>query len=154
MLDIHIGTAYPGNVLSNLAHNAFVFDDIRCGGMEGLLQSLKFQDVNKQIQIAAMSGTAAKFRGAKKKWYNGQTLYWKGVPFSRHTDAYQNLLDNAYDEMFVQNESFRKALTDSKNTVLCHSIGHTDPFRTILTVEEFLCRLNRLRSLLLVAVKG
>ncbi|BES53335.1 hypothetical protein [Aeromonas phage phiWae14] len=151
MLDISVSALYPANELSNLAKHEFIFDGVRCGSMEGLLQSLKFQDVEKQIAIAAMWGTGAKFRGAKKAWYNDQTLYWKGVPFSRHSEAYQNLLDNAYDELFVQSESFRKALTSSGNTVLCHSIGHNDPMRTILTVEEFLCRMKRLRSLLSAA---
>ena len=37
-LDIRSNGLYPSNVLSNLCSNAFVFDGVECGSMEGFLQ--------------------------------------------------------------------------------------------------------------------
>lgn len=50
-LDIRSNGLYPSNVLSNLCSNAFVFDGVECGSMEGFLQSLKQQDRERQRQI-------------------------------------------------------------------------------------------------------
>ena len=46
-LDIRSNGLYPSNVLSNLCSNGFRFDGMICGSMEGFLQSLKRQDINK-----------------------------------------------------------------------------------------------------------
>ncbi len=60
-LDIRSNGLYPSNVLSNLCSNAFVFDGVECGSMEGFLQSLKCKDEERQKQICAMKGGEAKF---------------------------------------------------------------------------------------------
>lgn len=65
-LDIRSNGLYPSNVLSNLCSNAFVFDGVECGSMEGFLQSLKCKDEERQKQICAMKGGEA-----KKAQYHG-----------------------------------------------------------------------------------
>lgn len=50
-LDMRSNGLYPSNVLSNLCSNAFVFDGVECGSMEGFLQSLKCKDEERQRQI-------------------------------------------------------------------------------------------------------
>ena len=55
-LDIRSNGLYPSNVLSNLCSNGFRFDGMVCGSMEGFLQSLKRQDLDKQRQICSMKG--------------------------------------------------------------------------------------------------
>jgi hypothetical protein len=47
--------------------------------------------------------------------------------------------------MYEQNAAFRKALKDSGDAVLQHSIGKTNESDTVLTVSEFVGRLTRLR---------
>ena len=46
-LDIRSNGLYPSIVLSNLCSNGFRLDGMVCGSMEGFLQSLKRQDINK-----------------------------------------------------------------------------------------------------------
>lgn len=52
-LDIRSNGLYPSNVLSNLCSNGFRFEGMICGSMEGFLQSLKRQDLDKQRQICS-----------------------------------------------------------------------------------------------------
>ena len=59
-LDIRSNGLYPSNVLSNLCSNAFSFDGMVCGSMEGFLQSLKRKELDKQRQICSMKGGNAK----------------------------------------------------------------------------------------------
>ena len=59
-LDIRSNGLYPSNVLSNLCSNGFRFDGMVCGSMEGFLQSLKRQDLDKQRQICSMKGGNAR----------------------------------------------------------------------------------------------
>ena len=149
VMDIHVAMHGSAGVLSNLHKHSFVFDGVQCGGMEGLIQSLRYKNVDEQLHMAGLYGIQAKRLGDKKNWRAKQELYWKGVPFNRHSDAYQAFLDNAYDALAIQSERFRSALIDSDGKILTHTVGRTDPYITLLTQEEFLCRLNRLRSSLM-----
>ncbi len=146
-MDIGSGSAYPSCKLSNFAPNAFVYDGVECASMEGFLQSLKFANPDMQIEVCKLVGRKAKFKGKKKKWYKTQTLYWKGLSIDRHSQDYQRLLDGAFYQL-SKNKKFQKALLASENATLKHSIGNTNPNRTILTVKEFCGRLTRIRSLL------
>ena len=49
--------------------------------------------------------------------------------------------------MFDQNESFRKALLASGDSVLTHSMGSNKESETVLTEREFCSRLMRLRRI-------
>ena len=84
-------------------------------------------------------------KGAPKHWQSTQTLWFQGHPIARRSQLYQDLLDEAYDAMYEQNAAFRKALEDSKDAVLTHVIGRTNESETVLTIREFLGRLNKLR---------
>jgi hypothetical protein len=113
--------------------------------MEGFLQSLKFCNPAIQEEVCKLVGVAAKFKGKKKKWWRTQTLYWQGKEYNRHSQEYQDLLDRAYDAL-AKNQGFRDALIASQNAHLTHSIGKSDPHRTILTSREFCSRLTNLRT--------
>jgi hypothetical protein len=73
-------------------------------------------------------------------------LYWLGKPIKRESQEYQDLLDRAYQAMFDQSDSFRRALKASGNSTLTHSMGRTSPKETVLTVREFCSRLTKLRN--------
>jgi hypothetical protein len=47
--------------------------------------------------------------------------------------------------MYEQNAAFRKALEDTHDATLTHSIGRTSESETVLTIREFIGRLNKLR---------
>jgi len=146
MVEIKLGNAYPAGALSNLAPHKFVFRGISCASMEGLLQGLKFKNPDMQAQICTLSGLKAKRSGAKKNWQRDQTLYWQGTAIKRDSDEYQELLDEAYDALFSQNEKAKKALMATNSATLTHSIGRRNIKETVLTQREFCSRLESIRA--------
>jgi hypothetical protein len=144
-MDIGSGKEYPSNALSNFAPHPFIFDDIECNSMEGLLQSFKFSNPDMQKQICKLIGKTAKFKGKSKKWWISQKLYWNGVEYDRKSKEYQDLLDRAFDAL-SKNTSFQKALLASGKSVLTHKIGKMKENETILTRKEFISRLNKIRE--------
>lgn len=147
-MDIGSKAGYPASALSNFAPHRFIFDDIECASMEGFLQSLKFKSPEMQKEVCKLVGRAAKFKGKNKNWRVTQTLYWKGKEYKRDSDEYQQLLDNAYNALFEQSESFRNALKATGNSSITHSIGKNKINETVLTQSEFCSRLIKLRNLL------
>lgn len=145
-MNISSGSSYPASSLSNFAGHRFIIDDVECYSMEGFLQSLKFKSVDMQEAVCKLVGKAAKRKGANKNWQRTQILYWKGEEINRNSKEYQDLLDRAYNEMYKQSESFRKALMASGNGNLTHSMGKTNTNETVLTISEFCGRLLRLRE--------
>lgn len=144
-MDIGRGKGYPTSALSNFAPHPFVIDEVECVSMEGFLQSLKFKAPEMQRVICTLVGMAAKKKGGGKDWKTRQQLYWQGVPIDRHSDAYQHLLDRAF-EALSQNSGFQRALLATGNATLTHSIGKADPHDTVLTRREFCSRLERIRT--------
>lgn len=144
-MDIGAGKGYPSSALSNFAGHRFIIDGIVCNSMEGFLQSLKFKSPEMQEEVCKLIGKAAKFKGKPKKWYRTQILYWRGEEIPRNSFEYQVLLDKAYNAMYEQSESFRKAL-HSTNGDLTHSIGRNKINETVLTTQEFCGRLIHLRT--------
>lgn len=143
-MNIGSGSGYPSSALSNFAPHPFILDGININSMEGFLQSLKFKDPVTQAHVCTLVGKAAKFKGKKKNWWREQKLYWQGKEYPRKSEEYQNLLDRAYQAMFDQSLSFRNALKAANTSVFTHSIGKTDPTKTILTTREFCGRLEKL----------
>lgn len=144
-MDIGSGTGYPSANLSNFSPHPFVIDGVECASMEGFLQSLKYSNPEMQVHVCTLVGKQAKFKGKKKKWYRTQTLYWQGEEIDRHSERYQELLDQAFTAL-AQNTKFQKALVASGNSTLTHSMGQKDPSRTVLTTKEFCSRLTKMRN--------
>lgn len=146
-MNIGSGDSYPSCALSNFAPHPFTFDGVECASMEGFLQSLKYSNPDMQAHVCTLVGKAAKFKGKKKKWYRDQTLYWKGTPIHRESEAYQILIENAYNALFL-NDGFRRALAATGKSTLTHSMGKNKMNETVLTEREFVRNLTRLRDLL------
>jgi len=145
-VDIGSRNSYPGGALSNFTPHPFIFNGIPVSSMEGFLQGLKFKSAEMQKHVFTLVGLAAKKKGSNKKWFRTQTLYYQGQPLNRHSQEYQNLLDEAYEAMFTQNEKAKKALLATHKAVLKHSIGKSDPHKTVLTEREFCSRLTKIRD--------
>jgi len=152
-MDIGSGSGWPSAALSNFSPHPFVFRGLEIASMEGFLQGLKFENPEMQKHVFTLVGRAAKFKGKKKKWFRTQTLFWQGEPIDRHSDAYQLLLDQAFEALFTQNDSARRALLATGNAVLQHSMGKSNESQTVLTRSEFVSRLTRLRASLSQAAK-
>ena len=149
-MDIGSGSGYPAAALSNFSPHPFVLDGVACASMEGFLQSLKFSNPDMQVHVCSLVGLKAKYKGKGKRWWLGQTLYWRGVEYKRDSDEYQALLDRAYDAM-SQNDGFKRALLATGNSTLTHSLGKSNISQTVLTESEFMRRLYRLRAQLSAA---
>jgi hypothetical protein len=145
IIDINEECGFPASHLSNFQPRSFLFDDVECNSMEGLLQSFKFEDPEKQKEICLLVGKKAKFKGKKKKWFLTQILWWKGQSIDRHSKEYQELLYKAFIAM-SQNKEFCETLLATEHNKITHSIGKQDPYRTILTEDEFCSRLMWIRT--------
>lgn len=144
-VDIWSKSAYPADVLSNLCNNAFRFDGMACGSMEGFLQSLKQKDKDKQRQICSMNGKDAK-KMTTTDWQADQIVWWNGMAIERQSEEYKRLVRRAYQALFEQNERFRTALMATRGQELFHSRGESNPFKTILTEKELCQVLTELRD--------
>ena len=133
--------------LSNFTCRPFVFDGVECKSMEGLLQSFKFENETIQQYVCSLVGLSAKRRGQKrnKSWKSKQTLWWKGKPYLRKSDEYQDLLCKAFDALSY-NEGFINDLISTNNCVFTHSIGKNKESETVLTEREFCHQLTRIRN--------
>jgi predicted NAD-dependent protein-ADP-ribosyltransferase YbiA (DUF1768 family) len=145
-LDIKSKAPFPAGELSNFADHEFVIDGVACASMEGFLQSLKVADEAEQRRVCALVGEQAQRAGRHYDWQTSGTLWWRGVPIDRLSDAYQALLDRAYDALLAQSVRFRRALAATGDRPLVHTLGKSDPCDTILTAEEFCTRLEQLRA--------
>lgn len=148
-IDILSSAQYPANVLSNFYENSFTLDGVRCASMEGFLQSLKTRNIEKQRYVCSLCGKTAK-KFFEHRWNNffwklTGTLYWQGKRIKRRSEAYQQLLDRAYAAL-SQNPVFVKALLDTEDATLIHSIGKSNARLTVLTEEEFVGRLIKIRE--------
>lgn len=146
ILDIGSWKPYPAGAVSNFPAHAFVFDDVPCASMEGLIQAFKFNEPYKQVIACKAVGEAAKKMGKRRNlhWQVPQTLWWKTTVYDRHGPEYQDLLDRAYNAL-ATNPAFRQALLDTGEAFLTHRIGGRDPAETVLTEAEFCMRLMRIR---------
>lgn len=146
-IDIHSKGYYPSNVLSNFYRKPFTIEGKRCNSIEGFIQGLREKDQERQSWIFLLNGPDAKLAGLKIPIKNG-ILYWNGQPMYRESDFYLNLLRQAFEACFKQNEEFRSAINHSKNYVLTHSIGKSSTKETLLTESEFINLLTNLRNFL------
>jgi predicted NAD-dependent protein-ADP-ribosyltransferase YbiA (DUF1768 family) len=144
-IDIKAKAPFPAGALSNFTPHAFTLDGVACRSVEGFLQSLKIEDSAEQAIVCGLSGVEAQSRGRREDWSSG-TLWWRGQPVDRLSEAYQELLDRAYDALFAQAPKFRNALSATGHAPLTHRMGKSDPCETILTEAELCTRLERLRA--------
>lgn len=147
VIDIASYNPYPSKVLSNFAPHTFTIDSVICFSMEGFLQSLKFDNPGKQSRICLLIGKDAKYAGRSRSelWKAKQVLWWRGVVYDRHGKGYQDLLDRAFAALSRAPE-FQKALIDSGDAELTHTLGWNDSRQTILTRDEFCNRLMKIRK--------
>lgn len=144
-IDISSKSGFPAGNLSNFAPYTFTFRGIDFVSMEALLQGLKFEGVEKQNKVFQLVGVEAKREGRKCKWFLDQTLYWQGKPMKRDSDEYRSLVEEAFNALSA-NKDFRKALLATGGKTLYHTIGESDPTRTVLTEEEFCGILTDIRK--------
>ena len=142
--DIRSRASGAAGRLSNYTERRFTFCGIECHSIEGVLQSFKCPDPDRQRSICLLSGGAAKYAGSQFDWKAQQLLYWQGQTYERRSAAYQQLVDQLYDAVFEQDESFRRDLASLRGKPFDHRMGLSNPSETVLTRHEFVFRLRRL----------
>lgn len=121
-IKIDVNGDYPANVLSNMSDNAFLFDGMACGSMEGLLQSFHEPDPVLQRRICIMRGnTARNLAQARLVGRDPNRLWWKGKEISPDGPEFQRIIDRAFHAMFVQNDDFSMALLATTGKKLYHT---------------------------------
>jgi protein GP30.3 len=132
--------------LSNLYPYTFEIDGIEIKSIEGFLQSLKTNDINEKRKIWDMYGVEAWRYGQKfNSWKDNQLLYWNGESIRRNSLLYTQLISKSYDRLF-ENKEFKSNLKRSMKYKLTHSIGQTDVSNTLLTKDEYIGNMERLRG--------
>lgn len=148
MIDINSNSLNPiAARLSNFTLRTFDFDGVQCVSIESVLQAFKFDDNHElQCQICLMSPKVAKEMGAQfPDWKQEKKLFWNGNYYNRLNNEYQELITNLYDTVCDQDPTFTDDLFALRREKICHSIGLSDPLNTVLTENEFIDQLNRLR---------
>ncbi|MDY0270794.1 hypothetical protein [Trichloromonas sp.] len=145
MIDISFNGVDLEKKLSNLYPYEFEIDGVIIKSMEGFLQSLKTNDIYHKQKLWKLSGGLAWKYGQQFNWKEKQTLYWQNKEINRHSNEYQKLIEYSYDRLF-KNKEFVSNLKESIGHDLNHTIGNTNPYKTVLTKYEFLDNLNRLRD--------
>ena len=146
-MDIGKSSNEVASRLSNFTPREFIFDDVKCNSMEGLLQSFKFEKEHIQREICLLTGLKAKRKGQKrnKAWKRIQTLWWKNKTYKRDSIEYQKLLDKAFLALST-NKKFMKDLLSTGDAIFTHSIGKNKIQDTVLTEKEFCSRLQKLKN--------
>lgn len=142
--DIRPQGRHPEDILSNLCCNDFCFDDVQCGCMEGFLQSLKYRDEKRQRAVCLMGGMDAR-RQSISDWQKDQIVWWKGRAIHRQSSKYRQLVRDAFTAMYAWSARFRNVLMSTEGKELRYNSGKQDPYKTILTDQEFCKILTDLR---------
>jgi hypothetical protein len=145
--------------LSNLFPYQFLIDDVKCFSMEGFLRSLCVSDKTRQgrlqkRELCSLSGVNAyRIKYYLPDWRKHQKVFWNRQEIFRESEEYNKMLERAYDALF-QNNLFKLVLSNvPEDAILIHSIGIKDKTETLLTEEEYIFQLDRLRKLLLLESK-
>lgn len=145
-LDIKSSAAGVAGELSNFTRREFTFRGILCYSIEGVLQAVKTHDVATQMERCLLFGVKAKRAGkGGPDWKRDQLLYWNGTPMARGSSEYKAFIEELYNAVFSQCLEFRKSLAASGDVIFTHKIGKTERRETVLTRDEFIGQLNRLR---------
>lgn len=144
-IDIHFKGENLEKRLSNLYPYQFEFDGITYASMEAFFGSLRTPDFIEKQKLYSTHGMVSWYKGHRFSWYEKQEVYYKDKAISRHSPEYEDLITNAFDALFT-NEDFKQALKESGELKLTHKIGKTAKDKTLLARKEFIGHLNRLRT--------
>ena len=135
--------------LSNLYPYTFLMDGYMIRSMEGFLQSIKVKDFEEKIKLWRMFGVKCwKYGQQFNDWKETQILYDNfGKPINRHSPEYDFLIQKAFDCLFT-NEDFRDKMKQSMGYRVTHSMGKTDKTDSVLTKDEYIANIERLRNTL------
>lgn len=137
-VNINSKSEFPINILSNSSNNSFILDGVNIKCMESFLQSLKFNDIDKQKEICSLTAKEAEKAGKYHNlWKISKMLYWNGKRINRYSKDYTKLITRAYDAMAESNPEFIKILSSTEYKILADSELEDSKRKTLLTENEF-----------------
>ncbi|MBQ7351919.1 MAG: hypothetical protein IJW59_03545 [Clostridia bacterium] len=148
---INVGYGFKNSisrVLSNLYPMEFEFRGKKVKSIEGVLQGIKYKDIETQDLVLNYAGLDAYHTRACNEidfWGESGILYWQGEEIVRESEDYQLFIDELYVSA-ISNPLYRRALLSTKNKYLLHHIGRNNSQETVLTRYELEERLNTLRD--------
>ena len=145
ILDISFKYTGLAKELSNLYPYQFEMDDIVYESMEAFFVSLKTPDANEKDKIYNMSGFQCWKYGKQFDWKTKQIVYYKNIELNRISSDYNKLIHKAYQHLF-KNENYKNKIIESLPYKLDHTIGYSDPTKTLLTRKEFIFQLETLQN--------
>jgi hypothetical protein len=147
-LDLHYRSENElAKSLSNLYPYTFLMDGYLIRSMEGFLQSIKTNDMNEKVKMWGMSGIQCwKYGQQFNNWKDTQILYDNfSKSVYRHSKEYDFLIQRAFDALY-KNEDFKKRLKESLPYNISHTMGKTDKTDSVLTKDEYINNMERLRD--------
>ena len=142
----------PEAVLSNFAATPFCVDGVACGSVEGFLQGLKEEGVEKQGRICLKHGYEAKRASTRKrnrKVREGGMVWWLGRAVPYQSEEYYALIERAMRGKFAGSEEARRVLKETGGAELTHETGKPEAASTSFPKVRFLGMLNAIRAELL-----
>ena len=135
------------NARKENGNGVFSYQGIEIKTMQNLIKSLRVRDDAIQRLVCKSDlRDCNEILSEFKPLYDERTLYWKGKPIKRNSKEYEKLLDKVYFARYMNDPTFRSALNATKGKKLIHSIGKANPEETILTEQEFIHQLEKLRD--------
>ncbi len=137
-------------VLSNLFPYKFKFMGKKVSSIESVLQGIKYKNKKTQKLVFSYAGVDAYHTRASNNfdfWGNNGKLWFCGKEIDRHKTEYQNFLDELYLSC-LKNNLYKRAIKSTGTKYLLHHIGRTNPQETVLTRNEYECRLYALQMLI------
>lgn len=147
--DINNDRGYPFGMLDPSAPVRFEIDGVECAGLDGFIESLKFESIKDQKNVTRFVGQAAKDRGKNKDNPGNQKadriIYWQGRSFKRNSKEFDALLNRVFRQMAL-NKRWQAALIATENSDFSHSKGKSFKKDTLLTRNELIKNLKDLRT--------
>lgn len=154
-----INIADPDNsiavMLSNFTNTPFTFEGVEFLNGEAFLQAIKFEEIDKQLEIAQLEGHKAKMKGKKrtKALIENPYVYWNGKQYKLHSDDYYELIYKALSAKFYQNTRARTALLLTKDAKLIFDLGYPSPKFDTFPNDKFIVILQIIREDIIENIK-
>ena len=135
-----------GQLLSNLAHTPFTFDDVFFASVEAFYIAIR-SPLEMLPEVAFLFGREAKNKGSKlKKKLRPTHGAWMGEAFELGSDTHHQLVKRAIRAKLVQNPDILSAFLATAGRPIIHDTGWPESRFTQLPAVKFCSMLAELRE--------
>lgn len=136
-----------GQLMSNLAHTPFWFDEWFFESVEAFYIVLRTLDEAQRLELSKLHGHAAKNRGTKlKKKLKLTRTTWMGREFELGSPEHHELIKRAIKAKLEQNPALLRAFLSTAPRPIIHDTGWPESRFTQLPGIKFCAMLTELRA--------